>query len=250
MQDTRTCLNCGVENEGHFCSNCGQKLVLSRISFYDVILEFLGTVFNLDSPFPKTIKQLILNPGGMINSFIKGQRKTYYSPIRYLILCLFISILFGELIGFDPIANQEAMDTRGQNELNNQGYQVGRFLSDYLNFFSLLFPICIAVVSRLFFWRLNYNLAERTVFGFFIVGQYVLLSLIPISLSLISPYLFLLNYILTIVYLTYGFYSFHDINIKFVRFIKSIFSAVVSIVVFYATSYFFAYLIMRSIGLI
>lgn len=248
MQDTRRCLNCGEIGSGNYCHHCGQKYALTKIQFKEIISEFLGTVFNIDSPFPITIKRLFVNPGKLINEFLSGQRKRFYAPIRYLLLCLFLNILIGEMLGFDPIANQQAMDPRPEAVDQNTGYQVGRFLSNHLNFFTLLFPFCMAMISRLMYWRVGYNLAERTVFGFYIAGQYIILSLIPILLSKLSPFLFLLNYLFTIAYLTYGFFSFHQINSKFWRLLKAIIAAIISIIVFYAASFISAYWIMKIMG--
>ncbi len=250
MPSVKKCKNCGSENPGNFCQECGQRLSLTKINFWFVIRDFFGTVFNVDAPFPKTMLQLLKNPGEMITAFLTGNRKRYYAPIRYLLLCLFINLLIGEIVGFDPIENQKAMDSRPTvtADSTNTGYLIGQFLADYLNYFLLLFPFTIGLISKLFYWKLPFNYAERVVFGFFIASQYILVSLIPICLSMLNPYLFLIHYPLSILYLTYASYSFHARGNRFVGVLKSLVMAILYLLSYFAIATIFAFLILRIQG--
>lgn len=246
------CLNCdqGLKDENVFCSHCGQKKNVSRISFREIFQEFLGSVFNWDSPFPRTLIALFSQPGEMIAAFIKGERKKYYSPIRYMVVCLFISILVGELIGFDPIETQKQMNGyEGDNAAVNTGYEVGRFLSKNLNFFLFLLPFSIAFFSKLFFWQRPYNLAERMVLGFYLAGQYTVVSIVPILLSEIRSEWIMLVYISNLVYLTYAFYCFHRANNRFLRGLKAFFASLFSIVSYFIMSYLIALILIKKFGM-
>jgi hypothetical protein len=252
VKDYVKCLNCDQEFKGGdiFCSQCGQRKELSRINFKEILYEFLGSVFNWDSPFPRTLKALFSRPGKMITSFIKGERKKYYPPIRYMVVCLFISILVGELIGFDPIETQKEMNGyQGDNAAVNTGYEVGRFLSKNLNFFLFLLPFSIALFSKLFFWKKPYNMAERTVLGFYLAGQYTIVSIVPIILSEFQSQLILLVYLSNLAYIAYAIYHFHETNSKLVRGLKAFFVSLFSIVTYFIMSYIVALVLIKKFGM-
>lgn len=244
MQDTRRCLNCNADGRGNFCQNCGQKLELTKIQFKEIISEFIGTVFNLDAPFLKTFKSMMLSPGEMVRSFLAGKRKAYYAPIRYLILCVFINILITKLIGFDPIENQKLINPN-QNLQNTPSLRAGQFLSQYINFFTLILPFIYGAFSKLFFWKTKSNYAESVVLGFFVAAQYIIIALIPVLLSKLNPNLFLLNYLIGPFFFAYCFYHFHQINNKFVRFAKSLFAAFLTLIIYFALSYYIAFWIIK-----
>ncbi|MCC5946471.1 MAG: DUF3667 domain-containing protein [Bernardetiaceae bacterium] len=86
-------MNCHTEisKDAHFCSHCGQKIVDYNVSFKNLIQDFMGNVFNLDSQFFRTAPSLILKPGLLTLAFIEGKRKRYIHPIRLYLAC---SVLF------------------------------------------------------------------------------------------------------------------------------------------------------------
>ena len=250
MESQKKCLNCDEVTTQNYCSNCGQRCNVPKITFKEIFADFLNSVFNLDSPFLKTITQLFTKPKEVVIDYINGKRKTYYSPIRYLVVCLFINLLFGELVGFDPIENQKAINgSREINEGARQGYEIGRFLAKYLNYFLFLLPFCIAMVSKIFFRKTISRVTERSVFGFYMSGQYINVTLLPIALTLIHPTFMLLIYPITILYLTYGFYKVFYIRSKFIVLVKSFFSSLLSILLYYILAVILAYYIMNIFNL-
>lgn len=221
------CLNCQfVTNEtDFFCPNCGQRTKLGRLTIKEIVLEFFSSVFNIDAPFPKTLGRMFVKPQLLIKEFIDGKRKSYYPPVKYMVLCLFINILIGELIGFDPIDNQRSMDQGAMDRDSVIGYKAGEFLSQYLNYFLFILPFSIAVVSKIFFWKAPYNFSERTAMGFFLSGQFIVISILPILLSRINPLLFHIMYPISIAYFAFSFYKFFNMPSKFSRFLLSLGSA-------------------------
>ncbi len=248
MEVERKCLNCKLPITANFCSNCGQRKKLPRLTFKEIIKDFLSTVFNVDAPFPKTILGLFKQPHALIKGFINGQRKSFYAPIKYMVLCLFLSLLISKLIGFDPIENQKLINGEVSIEdARQRGYEVGNFMAKYLNYFLFIFPFCIALVSKLFFWKHSYNLAERAVFGFYMAGQYVLISVLPTILTLLDPkWMYLINP-LGIIYLTIVFYHFFLRKSKIKVFFKSLFAAGISLVLYFGFAYMVAVLLMSRI---
>lgn len=247
-----TCLNCNYEvaDNLNFCPNCGQRIHLPRITFKDILLDFLSSAINWDSPFVKTIVGLYKAPGETVRAILQGKRKQFYAPIRFLLLCMVLHLAFTSLLGFDPIENQKALNGgRAVTASENYGYQVGQFLSKHLNYFVLIFPFVIALFSKLFYWKSPFNLAERTVFGFYLAGQYVLISFLPIALTFISPKFIYLLYLLNLIYLSYSVYQFHISKTKILSLFKSILVSVLSLFTYFALAAMISWFIMLQFNL-
>tara|TARA_B100000965_G_C19576040_1_gene751354 strand:+ start:1050 stop:1826 length:777 start_codon:yes stop_codon:yes gene_type:complete len=247
-----TCLNCNYEvsESLNFCPNCGQRLHLPRITFRDIIQDFLSSAINWDAPFVKTIAGLFKAPGETVRAILQGKRKQFYAPIRFLLLCMVLHLAFTTIIGFDPIENQKALNEgRSVTAQEQYGYQVGRFLSKHLNYFVLIFPFVIAFFSKLFYWKSPFNLAERTVFGFYLSGQYVLISFLPIALTFISPKFIYLVYLINLMYLAYAVFQFHTSESKILSLFKSILVSVLSLFTYFALAAMISWFIMLQFNL-
>lgn len=245
----RNCLNCHSPIEAKYCSNCGQKTELPKLTFKEIIKDFLSTVFNVDAPFPKTVLGLFKRPNKLIKGFIQGERKSFYSPIKYMVLCLFINLLISKLIGFDPVETQKSIGGKAVLDASQaKGYEVGTFMAKYLNYFIFIMPFCIAIVTKLLFWKQKNTLAERSVLGFYLAGQYILISIIPTFLTLLNPkWLYLINP-LGIVYMTFVFYPFFFKKSKIKVFLKSLFAAIISLLLYFGLAYQIAKVLMGWIN--
>lgn len=91
VPDQKTCLNCKSEllpNE-HFCSNCGQKATDGDLRLRTILREFAGVVFNLDSRFFKTVRN-IWRPHFLTKEYISGRRKSYLLPGQIFFFTMFL----------------------------------------------------------------------------------------------------------------------------------------------------------------
>jgi len=246
MEDQRKCKNCGSAISAKFCPECGQRTKLGRLSVKEILSEFLSSVFNIDAPFPKTLSRMFFKPHLIIKEFIEGRRKSYYAPVKYMVLCLFLNLLLGEIVGFDPIENQRSMDSRTLDEQSRLGYQAGEFLSKYLNYFLFILPFSMAVVAKIFFWKSKYNFAERTALGFYLAGQFIVISIVPILLSRLEPRLFHLMFPLSILYFTYAIYNFFGMPSKLGRLFLSLLTAFFSFFGYIFTAYLIALFIILN----
>ena len=246
MVEQNKCLNCGAEVSSKFCQDCGQRTMIGRLTLKEIFTDFLSSVFNIDAPFPKTLSKMFFRSEEVIKDFIEGKRKTYYAPIKYMLLCLFLNILIGELIGFDPIENQRAIDNRELDETSKVGYQAGQFLSQYLNYFLFILPFSISVFSKLFFWKASYNFAERAAMGFYMAGQFIIISLIPIFLTKVNPALFHIMYPLAILYFTFDFYKMFATRSKILKAFLSFLTAFLSFFGYIMCAYLIALIIVTN----
>jgi Protein of unknown function (DUF3667) len=88
------CLNCGALLAGAYCSECGQRAQVRRLSMAALFHYVLHDLVDLDSRLWRTLTALLLHPGRLTNEFITGRRTFYFPPFRlYLVLSLVYFIL-------------------------------------------------------------------------------------------------------------------------------------------------------------
>ena len=98
------CRNCGNPVPKLFCTYCGQSVKEIRVSFYSLIMDFLGDYFTFDSKFLRSIKPLFFKPGFLTKAFMDGKRVAYIPPLR---LYIFSSIIF--FLTLSLVTNPEAI---------------------------------------------------------------------------------------------------------------------------------------------
>jgi hypothetical protein len=80
------CLNCHQKVSGRFCSYCGQKSSIGRITLAAVIGDYLSSISNTDSGWLRTLIDLSISPGKMINNYLCGKRIRYQQAGKYTLL--------------------------------------------------------------------------------------------------------------------------------------------------------------------
>jgi hypothetical protein len=96
------CKNCDFDFNGKYCPNCSQSAKAnSRLTFKNIIGDFLDTVFNLDKGFIYTFWNLLKKPGFVTRSFINGKRKNFTNPAKYLIITTAIQALSEYIIMYE-----------------------------------------------------------------------------------------------------------------------------------------------------
>jgi hypothetical protein len=99
------CLNCGQPLNGieNFCSYCGQKNSIKKLSFSNFISNIFSGFFSYDSRFWNTFIPLLTKPGKVSKDYIIGKRIRFVNPFQ---LYLNVSIIFFLLLGvtnkFEP----------------------------------------------------------------------------------------------------------------------------------------------------
>jgi hypothetical protein len=81
-----TCLNCGAELRGAFCSNCGQRATAAFPTVGEMIGDAWQELSGWDGRFVRTFRVLLGQPGALTIDTLEGRRARYISPVRlYLV---------------------------------------------------------------------------------------------------------------------------------------------------------------------
>ena len=100
------CQHCGNVVSENYCSNCGQKRNDGSLILKDLNSYLLEEVFTFESKLFKTIKRLFLNPGHIAWEFIKGDRSTYYNPVKFFILTTALGLFIRFVMDFDSCVSR------------------------------------------------------------------------------------------------------------------------------------------------
>jgi len=144
--DTLTCKNCGVEFQGNFCGNCGQKKIDSRLNF-KMLSSWIIDSLDYQTGLFNTFLSLQTKPGILIHDFLGGKTKSYFNPFTYLLL------IFSLVYFVSPATT---------------GWYV------------LFIPILlIAIIYNYVIFRKNgFNVFENVIIALFLISQYLLIMLV------------------------------------------------------------------------
>jgi len=85
-QKPENCMNCGDKLTGKYCSVCGQKNTVLRVSTWYLITDFLDEFVTPSSKLYKTLLYLIFRPGLLTKEYNAGRRVKYIRPLRLYIM--------------------------------------------------------------------------------------------------------------------------------------------------------------------
>ena len=175
-----TCKNCGRINSGTYCNNCGQKLVLERITFHFIWHEIVHFFTHAEKGFFFTSWQLIMAPGHVIKNFIEGKRKAYQKPVSYFLIWIGLySInlyLFKSWFGENTVISFAEYFGPGETT---------KFAISHLNIvLTLLLPLQAIYIHFLLMYR-KYNYIEALVAVLYTIGTVILFQTLFVVLGFI-----------------------------------------------------------------
>lgn len=116
------CGNCQSEvGNAKYCSNCGQKNTDGRITIGEFFSVLFNTVFNLESKFFQTLRD-IFSPGKLTNEWFKGRHKPYFHPVRLFIVTALMLIAALSLFITDDNSFNSGDVEKAQEETFRKGF--------------------------------------------------------------------------------------------------------------------------------
>jgi len=253
----KSCKNCGTELAEHdsYCPNCGAEVVEERLTLPYLLTKLWQALTDWDSAFVRTLRQLTVKPGIVIQAYNTGVRKRFSNPWKYMLISLTILGLylyinpfptFGEMdlknsleTGYELGGGELEKDEEAQEQLEdfeNMDSQMQKLLTNpnYYNFtFFLLIPI-YTLITFLLFRKYRYNYAEHLVLNAYLNAHYnyyvLVFGVICWTTSLGGGWFYMGTLVLYYLYLPQVFMTTFDISIG-----KSIGKALLHLLLFVVT---------------
>ena len=179
------CKNCSanLRTDFKYCSNCGAKIVLKRISFKGLFADIFERFLNLENNFFKTIGHLTVWPEKVIQGYIDGTRRKYLNPLNYFTITLFLAGIITYSIRRYAL-DKLNFDVFGMDISTRGSMKVMNLVLEYNNFIFFLYIPIIALAGYLTFNSKSYNIPEYIVTGTYILAHTSVITF-PISLIVI-----------------------------------------------------------------
>ncbi len=167
------CKNCGQPVQDLYCSHCGQKIIVERITFSYLWTELFHFFTHIEHGFLYTSYKMIVSPGNTVTSFIGGKRIKYQSPVSYFLIWVTIFILF--LYWLEV--------TFGENIVINYADYWGPSGATKLAISHLSFVLTIIIPFQALYLYLlathnKYNYFESLVASIYVVGSIIMLQFV------------------------------------------------------------------------
>lgn len=187
---TMNCKNCqkALHQDDKFCSNCGAKVILNRITIKQIVSDLSLMYFSFDNKFFVTFKAIFEDPSDVVNGYINGLRMRYVNPISYFIIAVAMGGIFsilmvrGYLVEIDYAQFTDPKSPVKMEEIMSK-------VADYNNLIYLISLPFLALMSKIVFFNLKqFNYAEHLVIYAYTYSQCAILSFlfIPI-LYMVKP---------------------------------------------------------------
>ncbi|NNM10212.1 MAG: DUF3667 domain-containing protein [Flavobacteriaceae bacterium] len=228
MSDSNTyCHNCDTPVRGKYCSACGQRTSVHKVTFKETFQDFWDFVFSVNAPLFNTLRLLVKDPGKLLREYLEGKRKRYYKPVAFFILMTVIYLVTRAVINYDPFGNTTIqVDDNTQSQLLTQARNFMLLNIDKLLF---VFVFTMGLLLKLFFYKKR-SLAEFIAISFYLIGIYtVLTTLNMFYIHYVNPNFQFLAMLAMLVYFCYALVSFFQKG-KIIVLIKSLFIFVVGFI--------------------
>ena len=181
--ESETCLNCGAPLSGPFCSQCGEEKIdrdhLKLGSFAHRALEDFTDLEH--SKFFGTLSALVRRPGFLTQEYLGGRKKAYLGPLKlyltFFALSLFLYSIYRPVAVYD-MRTLTAADARGNFQsimhqtAARQGMAYEVFVDEvsarwqrYLSFSQIIYPLLVAAMLKVFFWKQRRYYVEHLIFA-------------------------------------------------------------------------------------
>jgi hypothetical protein len=174
--DCKNCKNSLSDSDG-FCSQCGSRIIGTRLTFKFFLKEFLERVLSLDNKLLKTFWHLIIKPDQVIKNYIGGVRKRYLEPFGYLLISITLS-------GISILLMRESTVNALTNLNQNQSEAFVEYFASMMNFIydynafitALIIPLYALISWIVFYNKKMFNYVEHVIIYLYSTAQFSIVN--------------------------------------------------------------------------
>ncbi len=237
----KECVNCGYESDSPYCPQCGQKLEVKRVSFKGIINEFLSKWIGFDTQFGRTIVGMTINPGKVVNSYLKGNRTKYMGPLGFLVVMTALLIISFDVFGLEVKdflrENQSTFEGMYEQETSERQLEfqkkTNEFIAKNFRFFATILIPFWSVALWVFYRKSGLNYIERLVISTYLTSQGIWLTIAGLGIFALTGHLFsILLTLASITYYGFGLMKTYEKDNFIISLLKSVGSYLVSMLLF------------------
>lgn len=195
----KLCANCEetIVGAGKFCSACGQKSAVHRLTLKDVLHDGFHYFTHADRGFIQLLGALLKKPGVVAREYIAGKRKRYFPPLNFFLLVAGIYLFMSTFLH-----RFEQLNTTADTNITAQTTQMSAkklkmiaivkerkekalwFVTHYSNFIAMFAAPFITIFVWLMYRKAGYNYTEHLTANLYLIGftnLYNCLVLMPLS---------------------------------------------------------------------
>lgn len=180
------CKNCNTEINAKFCPECGQATSLKRIDRKYIIHE-IEHVLHFERGILYTIKELLINPGPNIRTYLSENRSRLVKPIIFIIIT---SLIYSLTINYFHI-EEKYVEFRGDKIQNLAVFKIFKWVEGHYGYANIIMGIFITAWLKIFFRKFLYNFFEILILLCFVMG----ISMLILSLFGVLQGIFHINFI-------------------------------------------------------
>jgi len=208
------CRNCNLAVNDNFCAKCGHAVQLKRIDGSYIWHEIVH-VLHFEKGIFYTVRELLVNPGQNIRSFISTDRSRLVKPVIFIIITSLIYTITSHFFhNQDSFIKIEAPNSAATVAIN-------RWIHQNYGYSNILEGLFIALWLKIFFRKSDYNFYEIVILLCFAMGIGMLIfSLAVVLMGLIHVDLLQTSGIVFFVYITWAIGQFFDSK-KIMSYVKA-----------------------------
>lgn len=184
-----TCLNCEhpVTQQQTFCSTCGQKTAVHRLSLHDVSHDLLHYFTHADKGIFSLLWHLLKTPGLVAREYVAGKRRKYFPPLNFFLIVAAMYVFMLNTVAPSTTEHIIPPDVKAKYErikdpatkahvgaILERRVKSAEFISRYANFVAMIATPLITFFLWLFYRKGKYNYTEHLVANMYFSGFTVL----------------------------------------------------------------------------
>lgn len=219
------CKNCNHEVYLNYCSNCGQPVKLKRINAYYILHE-IEHMLHFERGILYTVKELTLNPGKSIKTYITENRSKLVKPIIFIIVTSLFYTFCNHFFHFED----GYIDYH--DEKNSSIKEIFKWIQAHYGYANIIISVFISIWIKLFFRKHEFNFFEILILLCFITGISMLIYSVFGILQYFTHYnLMQVSSVVGLLYIVWAIGQFFGKR-KFINYVKAFFSYVLGILTF------------------